>query len=215
MNNVAIGGTTPLAGTFTDLRVNNTISLAGSTGTAGYVLTSNGASAPTWQANASGLGIVDDTSTNATRYITFTDVTTGTITSENVSSTKLQYNPSTGAVSATKYFGDGSSLTGINAGASLSNDTTTATDLYPLFAAATTGTPTTIYTSNAKYLYKPSTGDLQSSQVLANNGLLLNNATVSSSYTIGSGYNAMSVGPMTVASGQTVTVSSGQRWVIL
>jgi hypothetical protein len=215
MNNLVIGGTTPLAGTFTDLRVNNTISLAGTTGTAGYVLTSNGASAPTWQANASGLGIVDDTSTNATRYITFTDVTTGTITSENVSSTKLQYNPSTGAVSATKYFGDGSSLTGIVSGATISNDTTTATDLYPLFSSATSGTPTTIYTSNAKYLYKPSTGDLQASQVIANNGLVLNNATVSASYTIGSGYNAMSVGPMTVASGQTVTVSSGQRWVIL
>ncbi len=38
MNNVAIGGTTPLAGTFTDFRVNNTISLAGSTGTAGYLI---------------------------------------------------------------------------------------------------------------------------------------------------------------------------------
>ena len=49
----------------------------------------------------------------------------------------------------------------------------------------------------------------------ASNGLLLNNATVSTSYTIASGNNAMSVGPITVASGQSVTVSSGQRWVIL
>jgi hypothetical protein len=101
MNNVAIGGTTPLAGTFTDLRVNNTISLAGSTGTSGYVLTSNGASAPTWQANANGLAITDDTTTNATRYLTFTDATTGTITGENVASTKLQFNPSTGTLSST------------------------------------------------------------------------------------------------------------------
>jgi hypothetical protein len=113
---VAIGGTTPLAGTFTDLRVNNTISLAGSTGTAGYVLTSNGTSAPTWQANASGLGIVDDTTTNATRYITFTDATTGTITTENVSSTKLRYNPSTGTLSSTAFVGDGSGLTGVAGG---------------------------------------------------------------------------------------------------
>ena len=106
MNNVAIGGTTPLAGTFTDLRFNNTLSLAGSTGTAGYVVTSNGASAPTWQAlPATGLGIVDDTTTNATRYITFTDVTTGTITTENVSSTKLQFNPSTGILSSTGFAG--------------------------------------------------------------------------------------------------------------
>jgi hypothetical protein len=105
MNNVAIGGTTPLAGTFTDLRVNNTISLAGTTGTAGYVLTSNGASAPTWQVNASGLAIVDDTTTNATRYLTFTDATTGNITTGNVSSTKLQFNPSTGVLSATNFTG--------------------------------------------------------------------------------------------------------------
>jgi hypothetical protein len=103
----------------------------------------------------------------------------------------------------------------VQGGAALSNDTTTASNLYPLFAAATTGTPTTIYTSNAKYLYKPSTGDLSASQVIASNGLVLNNATVSASYTIATGNNAMSVGPMTIASGQSVTVSSGQRWVVL
>jgi len=101
MNNVAIGGTTPLAGTFTDLRVNNTISLAGSTGTAGYVLTSNGASAPTWQANANGVTITDDTTTNATRYLTFSELTTGTETTLDVSSTKLQFNPSTGILTST------------------------------------------------------------------------------------------------------------------
>ena len=101
MNNVAIGGTTPLAGTFTDLRVNNTISLAGTTGTAGFVLTSNGASAPTWQASSSGLTITDDTTTNATRYLAFTSATSGSITGQNVSSTKLQFNPSTGFLAST------------------------------------------------------------------------------------------------------------------
>jgi len=102
MNNMVIGGTTPLAGTFTDLRFNNTLSLAGSTGTAGYVVTSNGASAPTWQAlPASGITITDDTTTNATRYLAFTSATSGTITGQNVSSTKLQFNPSTGALTAT------------------------------------------------------------------------------------------------------------------
>lgn len=216
MDNMVIGGTTPLAGTFTTLRVNSTISLAGSTGTSGYVVTSNGASAPTWQAlPATGLAIVDDTTTNATRYITFTSATSGNITTENVSSTKLQYNPSTGTLSATKYLGDGSSLTGIVSGATISNDTTTASNLYPLFSSATSGTPTTIYTSNAKYLYKPSTGDLSASQVIASNGLVVNSATVSASYTIATGNNAMSVGPVTVASGQSVTVSLGQRWVVL
>jgi hypothetical protein len=101
MNNMVIGGVTPLAGTFTDLRINGTLSLAGSTGTAGYVLTSNGASAPTWQATVSGLAITDDTTTNATRYLTFTSASTGSITGANVSSTKLAFNPSTGAFTAT------------------------------------------------------------------------------------------------------------------
>ena len=100
-------------------------------------------------------------------------------------------------------------------GASITNDTTTASNLYPLFASVTTGSPTTIYTSNAKYLYKPSTGDLQASQVVASNGIVVNSATVAASYTIAAGNNAMSVGPVSVASGQSVTVSSGQRWVIL
>ena len=50
---------------------------------------------------------------------------------------------------------------------------------------------------------------------VASDGLVINNTTVASSYTIAAGTNAMSVGPMTVASGQAVTISSGQRWVIL
>ena len=52
-------------------------------------------------------------------------------------------------------------------------------------------------------------------QVLANNGLVVNNLTVTTSVTIPTGYSASSVGPITVASGQTVTVPSGSRWVIL
>lgn len=45
-----------------------------------------------------GLTITDDTTTNATRYLTFTSATSGTITGENVSSTKLAFNPSTGSL---------------------------------------------------------------------------------------------------------------------
>jgi hypothetical protein len=103
----------------------------------------------------------------------------------------------------------------VSAGASITNDTTTATNVYPLFAAATSGTPTTIYTSNAKLLYKPSTGDMQSSAVTASNGIFVNSATVTASYTVASGNNASSAGPLLVDSGVTVTVSSGGRWVIV
>jgi hypothetical protein len=113
INNMTIGATTAAAAKVTTLDITSTLALAGSTGTAGYVLTSNGASAPTWQVNASGLAIADDTSTNATRYLAFTDATTGNITTGNVSSTKLQFNPSTGVLASTTFSGSGTSLTGV------------------------------------------------------------------------------------------------------
>lgn len=100
-------------------------------------------------------------------------------------------------------------------GITLADDTSTASTRYPLFAAATSGAVTTEYVSSTKLNYTPSTGEFSSSEITASNGLILNNATVSASYTIASGYNALSVGPMTVSSGITVTVSSGQRWLVL
>lgn len=97
-------------------------------------------------------------------------------------------------------------------GAVISNDTSTATNLYPTFAGVTTGNVSMLYTGNAKLLYKPSTGELQSTALVASNGIVVNSATVSSDYTIPAGSNAMSAGPVTVASGVTVTVSSGSVW---
>lgn len=99
-------------------------------------------------------------------------------------------------------------------GAALSNDTSTASNLFPLFATATSGTASTLNTSNAKLLYKPSTGEFQASVPVALNGIVVNSQTVATSYTIAAGYSGMSAGPVTVASGQSVTVSSGSRWVV-
>jgi hypothetical protein len=42
-----------------------------------------------------------------------------------------------------------------------------------------------------------------------------NTQTISSNYTITSGSSAMSSGPITIASGVSVTIPSGSRWVIL
>jgi hypothetical protein len=117
IDNTSIGATTAAAAKVTTLDISSTLALAGSTGIAGYVLTSNGASAPTWQVNAAGLAIADDTTTNATRYLTFTDATTGNITTANVSSTKLQFNPSTGVFTTT-----GVNLTGLTASSAVATD---------------------------------------------------------------------------------------------
>ena len=101
MNNMVIGGLTPLAGAFTTLSATSTFSANGSVGSNGQVLTSAGAGSPAvWATPAGGITIADDTTTNATRYLVFTSATTGTVTTQNVSSTKLQYNPSTGAFTA-------------------------------------------------------------------------------------------------------------------
>ena len=45
--------------------------------------------------------------------------------------------------------------------------------------------------------------------------LVVNATTVTDNYTVASGTNAQSVGPITIDSGKTVTVSSGQRWLVV
>lgn len=111
--------------------------------------------------------------------------------------------------------GTNSSWATIVSGASLSNDTSTTSNLYPLFAAATSGTPTTIYTSNAQYLFKPSTGELSVRVPRASNGIVVNSNTISSNYTIASGDNGMSAGPIEISTGVTVEVSTGSAWTVV
>jgi hypothetical protein len=123
---------------------------------------------------------------------------------------KLRFNTTT-----TEFEGyNGTSWASVG-GSSISNDTSTATNLYPLFASSTTGTAANVYTSNAQYLFKPSTGELSVKAPRASNGIVVNSATISSNYTIATGDNGMSAGPVAVNSGITVTVSSGSTWVVV
>ena len=100
-------------------------------------------------------------------------------------------------------------------GSALSNDTTTATNLYPVFAAATTGTAQNLYTGNANLLYKPSTGDLSAVAMISTNGITLNANTIATSYTIAATNNGLSAGPVSVNSGVTITVSTGSVWTVI
>ena len=124
-----------------------TPALSGTTGygTSGQVLTSGGsAAAPTWTTVTSGITITDDTTTAATRYITFTSATSGSITGANTSSTKLQFNPSTGAFTSTSltptnalgiaYGGTNSTATATAGGVAYGTGTA-----YALTSAGTTG----------------------------------------------------------------------------
>ena len=71
-------------------------------------------------------------------------------------------------------------------------------------------------TAAPSYTSSPSvSGTVTAAEVIASNGIFVNSKTVAASYSIPSGSNASSTGPITVASGQTVTVPSGSRWVVL
>jgi hypothetical protein len=92
--------------------------------------------------------------------------------------------------------------------------TTTNTAYFIVGTSATSGS-LSIGSINTNVSFNPSTGVLSAPEIAATNGLHVNSATVNTSYSIPSGSNAMSVGPISVASGQSVTIASGQRWVIL
>lgn len=70
-----------------------------------------------WQTVTSGATITDDTTTNASRYLLFDDITSGASTSIGVSSTKLTFNPSSGTLTASSF------TTSAATGLFLNNDT--------------------------------------------------------------------------------------------
>ena len=116
INNMSIGATTASTGKFTTIDVSSTLAVSGATGSAGQVLTSNGASAPTWTTPTAYATVTDDTTTNAVRYPLFADQTTGNLATTLVSSTKYNFNPSSGLLTATGFSGSGASLTSLPAG---------------------------------------------------------------------------------------------------
>jgi hypothetical protein len=90
--------------------------LASVAGDAGKVLQSNGTSAPSWVTPTAYATVTDDTTTNATRYPLFANQTSGNITTLFSASTKYQFNPSTGILTATGFSGSGANLTSLPAG---------------------------------------------------------------------------------------------------
>lgn len=83
------------------------------------------------------------------------------------------------------------------------------------FVTAPTGLPS--QTGNAgKFLTTDGVNPSWASTGAAAGGAIyVNDDVISQNYTIASGQNGFSVGPMTILAGYSVTISPGQRWVVL
>ena len=128
--------------------------------------------------------------------------------------TKASLTAGTG-ISITPGSGSISIASTVTSGLTITNDTTTATALYPTFTSATSGSISGASVTSTKLTFVPSTGALTAPNIVASNGMLVNSATVSTNYSIPVGSNAIAVGPVTVASGAAVTIPSGSRWLVL
>jgi len=93
-------------------------------GSTGQFLLSNGTSAPSWSTVATSVTISDQTTDTATYYPLFYSATSGSTNIVETSSTKLQYQPSTGKFTATLFSGSGASLTNIPNSALTNNSVT-------------------------------------------------------------------------------------------
>jgi len=145
--------------------------------------------------------------------VTSSGTLTGALTTQAVNT--VFAGPSSGAAAAPTFRALTTADIPALGGATISNDTTTATNLFPLFATATSGALTSVNTGNANLLYKPSTGELTSSAMISSNGIQINSKTVATSYTIATGNNGLSAGPVSVSTGITVTVSTGSTWTVV
>jgi len=182
-------------------------------GTNGYILTL-ASGVPTWAAApATGITITDNTSSSSTYYPTLTTATTGTITGETTSSTKLSYVPNTGILSssafvATAGFYSSSSYTGSYADGIV-------VDYSTGIGRISAGTNDSIGfynggVANTQIAKIDTSGNMQ-----ITGGIYVNSKTIATSYTIPSGSAGSSVGPVTLSNGVTVTVPSGSKWVVL
>jgi hypothetical protein len=236
MNNMVIGGVTPLAITGTTITATSFVgsgasltnvvnSLTASTGisvsgSTGAVTVTNTAPDQT-VALASGTGIsvsgtypnftVTNTSPSSGGTVTSVAALTLGTTGTDLSSTVA--NGTTTPVITLQV----PTASATNRGALSSADWTTFNSKAAPFTYTSTyipfgqGTTTPNQSANLTFDGTSLTAPVQR----ASNGIVTNNKTIGTSFTIPATDNAMSSGPVTLSAGVTVTVSSGSRWVVL
>jgi hypothetical protein len=195
MNNVVIGATTPLAITGTTITAT---SFVGSGASLTNVV--NSLTASTGISVSGSTGAVTVTNTAPDQTVAISSGTGISVSGTYPNFTVTNTSPSSGGT-VTSVGG-----TGTVSGISLSGTVTSSGNL-------TLGG--TLDLSSPPAIGGTAPNTVNGTVLNATNGIVVNSNTVSASYTIPAGSSGMSAGPMTVASGQTVTVSSGSRWVIL
>ena len=130
----------------------------------------------------------------------------------------------TGTASSTTFLrGDNAWTTVSVTPTAVSDQTNSSTGYFDLPAGTTAERPGSPTSGNMRYNtstnsfegYNGSAWGSIGGGAAAGGAIYENTVTISSNYTLTTSTNGMSVGPITVASGVTVTVPSGQRWVVL
>jgi hypothetical protein len=162
--------------------------------------------------------------------------TTSIATATNIAGGTTGALPYNSAAGTTTFLGLGTTNYVLTAGASAPQYVAQSTLSVGSATTATTATTATNLAGGAasQIPYQTGSGTTAflangtSGQVLTSNGssapswgsvtlppVSLNDITISSNYTFPSNKNAISVGPVTIGSGVTVTVGSGQRWLVV
>jgi hypothetical protein len=137
--------------------------------------------------------------------------TSGSTTAINIGSANNTTVTINGNVSLVNTLAVGSGGTGLN---SLTNNSVmlgNATSSVKFVAPGTTGNVLTSDGTTWTSATPASTGALSA----GNSSIVINNVNITANATIAAGQNGFSVGPVNTANGVTVTIASGQQWVVI
>jgi hypothetical protein len=178
---------------------------------------SGNASTATTATNATNTAVTDDTSTNATVYPTWVTANTGNLP-QKTTSTKLSFNPSTGALTSTSFSGAGTGLTGtassltagtVTTNANLTGDVTSSGNATTLTNAPVIAKVLTAYSAAAGTVASTDS-ILQAFQKL---GGLVDNAAWTT-YTPSAACNTLGPGTWTTNSAHQKTIGKTVNWEI-